>query len=508
VSYWTDSYRSGALVTEEEVALAVATAQRLLSGSGVGSIVPPRLAAGTNVPLVSGLRVFTSSGLNGQTLATLCWYEPSGYEIATYNVYVRRAIGANQAPQLVASSVSPARFAFQADDVNECVFIVQTVMRNGQTSAVELSPTCTVTSADTAIEIADGSVTLAKLASGLTAVQIVAVLPAFDSLLYPAGTVLFVEADDKLYRSTGADWTLDVDGADIVAGSIIAGKLSSGAVSAGNILAAAIDATKLNILQVIVVGMTLTDNSPGAGRVAWSACTVYYDGTAYSISSGSTASSAERHIYWTVGGTSFTSAASFSPGPTIFPIATSDSGTSDIAWNKLPKKGIQEDNLGFSLLTGQQVQPLVTTTISDAVIPVGVGTQTHSTTLLSTTGDGTHIGGGLLTVTARVVTVRTWNPGLFVVAPKLELELEVDGQTPQRITIFDQNSDTYPTGATDIALRIEGVGSTIGDAVVFQINIGFTASLVAKAILTGTQASSGGGAGQTAISLLYCTKTT
>lgn len=103
-------------------------------------------------------------------------------------------------------------------------------------------------------------------------------------------------------------------------------------------------ASKVNTQQVIVTGLTLTDNSPSAGNIAWSACSVFYNGVEYDVPSGNT-SGGDQFVYWTVGNFILTEAASFTPGPTVFLIATNRAGASDIAWNKIAGGGVVSQHL-------------------------------------------------------------------------------------------------------------------------------------------------------------------
>lgn len=56
-----------------------------------------------------------------------------------------------------------------------------------------------------------------------------------------------------------------------------------------------LDADKVTFSAPTISGLTLTNNSPGAGSVAWSSFKLTYQGTTYTISSGNTAS---KYIYW------------------------------------------------------------------------------------------------------------------------------------------------------------------------------------------------------------------
>jgi hypothetical protein len=232
----------------------------------------------------------------------------------------------------------------------------------------------------TDIKLASGAVTLTKFASGLRPVQVVSSLPTLPDPNYPQGATVFLTTDNKLYRSTGSSWTAAVPTSDllgqitetqiadnaistpklqanavtaakiaaeavtsdkIAANAVTAGKIAAGAVStdqlaanavtAAKIAAGAVSASKLAVAQIFIEGLTWTDNSPSTGYVSWSACTVYYQGTAYSISAGSTN---QKYIYWNVGSTTFT-ASNTKPdwAETRFMIAINDNGYHKTVWN-------------------------------------------------------------------------------------------------------------------------------------------------------------------------------
>ena len=74
--------------------------------------------------------------------------------------------------------------------------------------------------------------------------EIVATLPATNLF---EGRIVFLSADDKLYRYTGSAWTKAVDGADIQALSVTTNALAAGAVTA-----AKIDVTELSAITAVI----------------------------------------------------------------------------------------------------------------------------------------------------------------------------------------------------------------------------------------------------------------
>lgn len=270
---------------------------------------------------------------------------------------------------------------------------------------------------------------------------------------------------------------LSVDSASIK--SLDAGVITTGFLAGARLAAAVIDTTKLNLKQIIVPDLVLHDNSPGAGRVAWDACSVYWNGTAYLISSGSTASPSETQIYWVIGAGAFTTAGTFVPQADRFPIATSTAGVSDVAWNKVAMSGVQEKNLNFGLITGIQIQPIASLSV------VGGGSGAN---IVNITG----YRGGLLQVAAVITTV-------FDGGPTLNVRYQVDG-----LVAVDTPILLGPTfvGSAQALGRSTGNGSIIGDRLCFDLGVGFSTSLKVDAIY----ANGGATIGQIDLYLYYASK--
>jgi hypothetical protein len=100
-------------------------------------------------------------------------------------------------------------------------------------------------------EVANGSITTAKFAQGITPLEIVSALPTTNNF---EGRLVYRTTDDKIYRYTGTSWTAGTAtsdltgtiGADLIeANAITAGKIAAGAVSATEIASGAISADKI-----------------------------------------------------------------------------------------------------------------------------------------------------------------------------------------------------------------------------------------------------------------------
>jgi hypothetical protein len=97
-----------------------------------------------------------------------------------------------------------------------------------------------------ATKLASGAVGLQNFASGLRPVQVGAALPTLpDAVNYPQGSTFFLTTDNKLYRSTGATWTVAVPVTDLN-GQIVASQITANTITAGQIAAGTITATELS----------------------------------------------------------------------------------------------------------------------------------------------------------------------------------------------------------------------------------------------------------------------
>lgn len=93
----------------------------------------------------------------------------------------------------------------------------------------------------------------------------------------------------------------------------------------------AITATKMFTNTIVLTADSWSNNSPGAGSVAWNAHNIIYNGASYPITAGNTASA---YIYWTVGNATYsTSATHPAIGTTAFMIAINTSGIHTMVWN-------------------------------------------------------------------------------------------------------------------------------------------------------------------------------
>lgn len=217
-----------------------------------------------------------------------------------------------------------------------------------------------------------------------------------------------------------------------------------------------IEASAFNISQPVVVGLVLTNNSPSAGKVAWSACTVVYQGVEYAITGNNSISPL---IWWVVGNSTFTAGDSFTPASNIFLIATNTGGVADTAWNKIANQGVQRSNFMGMFLEG--FIPLAPTEMT-----VNLGS-TGGANLLTFSGAGV-----LLSISGYVKTA----PG--GANPTLSILGTVDGVGPGGFgfTIYDGGT-TFTRRIHMIKQQGSGDGSNIGDYFSVYLGLSFLSEL-------------------------------
>ena len=153
----------------------------------------------------------------------------------------------------------------------------------------------------------EGSVTIDKLASGITAIEVLNALPTTGN---SEGRTVFLTIDKKLYRYTGTEWTASVPTVDLVgtitetqiannsittpklvtnavtsdkitAGAITADKIAAGSITADKIVAGTISSAE--IATSAITAEKLSANSVTAGKIVTGAVTsdkIYVDSLA------------------------------------------------------------------------------------------------------------------------------------------------------------------------------------------------------------------------------------
>jgi hypothetical protein len=95
-----------------------------------------------------------------------------------------------------------------------------------------------------ASKLGDATITQVKMASGLRVPVIVASLPTLPDAAYPQGSTVVLTTDNKLYRSTGAAWTVAIPTVDLT-GTIATAQIANNAVTMEKVAAAQLDLSKL-----------------------------------------------------------------------------------------------------------------------------------------------------------------------------------------------------------------------------------------------------------------------
>lgn len=230
-----------------------------------------------------------------------------------------------------------------------------------------------------------------------------------------------------------------------------------------------VEATAFRLRQVNVLDMTLTDNSPSPGYIAWSACSVIFDGTQYTVASGNTD---KKFVYWDTGAGSFLVADAFTPQIGRFLVATNDNGTADEAWNKVAGKGIQRDNIMFALLEGLQPE-------SYDSGDVDLSTAADTQVIVDTTGTP---GAGV------VLAFSVHSTAALSADGDLKLRIQIDGATYYDVPII-VGGHTYHLFTKTIRSDGTGDGSNSGDWFSVQVPISYLVSV--KATLLWVRSSPG-----------------
>lgn len=214
----------------------------------------------------------------------------------------------------------------------------------------------------------------------------------------------------------------------------------------------------INFPFLSITGLTFTNNSPSAGNIAWTACTVWYNGQAYGISAGNT-SAGEKLVWWVVGETSFRFGNSFTPNITTFDIATNVGGTADNNWSKIGANGIQSSQVLGGLLFGYQIQTPATASVSAGI----------TVTLISYSGAGALLGVGV-----------AWNLSTSAGGGAV-LSVNVDGSGAQTFQITTPNNPNPDPVAVSWGLNSSTSATISGNSgLMSYFGIPFNSSIVVQ----------------------------
>jgi len=106
-----------------------------------GAILPPAQKGEFRIPFVTNLQLVKTISYFGSTQFTLTWIEPDSPQISHFNIYVYGLL-TNNRQALGPSTVtrSPAEVRVGSRTAVTVTFVVQTVLKNGQVSDLERSP--------------------------------------------------------------------------------------------------------------------------------------------------------------------------------------------------------------------------------------------------------------------------------------------------------------------------------------------------------------------------------
>lgn len=110
-------------------------------------------------------------------------------------------------------------------------------------------------------EVADGSVTIAKFASGIRPIEIVDLLPTVGNIV---GRLVYLTTDGKVYRYTATGFTSAVPTVDLT-GQITTTQITDDAITTAKIIAGAITATE--IAAASITSSHITANSITTGMI-------------------------------------------------------------------------------------------------------------------------------------------------------------------------------------------------------------------------------------------------
>jgi len=140
----------------------------------------------------------------------------------------------------------------------------------------------------------------------------------------------------------------------------------------------AVTATKMFTKTIILSADAWTDNSPGAGSIAWNAHVLVYNGVRYTIT-GSDAN--QKYVYWVIGATTYSKTnnhpSAALPENTYFIIATNISGTHDLAWNKMANAVIGNAWIQDLAVTDAKIATLTANKLTAGTIDASIITVTN-----------------------------------------------------------------------------------------------------------------------------------
>lgn len=202
----------------------------------------------------------------------LKWVNPTASDLAGIQVYRRRATAPAGPEELVTTVPAPLTAYFDSGLLIGITYHyrLRAVDRSGNLSPFTAEAGALVGglpngSVDSA-SLADNSITMAKLATGLQPIEIVSSLPTTGNFV---GRTVFLTTDNKLYRRTANAWTAAVPTSDLT-GQITGVQITDNAVTAAKIAANTITASEINAASLrtaILIANSITTGMLQAGSV-------------------------------------------------------------------------------------------------------------------------------------------------------------------------------------------------------------------------------------------------
>lgn len=115
------------------------------TNTGSGSVVPPKMLSGVSVPVVNHFRVVKREFYFGGTEFTLAWEEPEDKQgnLSHFHIYAVGAMNSKQPIGPITTRRSPVQVRIVNQESKIITFKIQTVLKNGYSTEINDSPTCT-----------------------------------------------------------------------------------------------------------------------------------------------------------------------------------------------------------------------------------------------------------------------------------------------------------------------------------------------------------------------------
>ena len=272
-----------------------------------------------------------------------------------------------------------------------------------------------------------------------------------------------------------------ITASNITALTITASEIANLTINGAKISAAAISPDKTNVPVFILTG-TFTDNSPGAGSVAWTSAIVYYNGTANTITNSN---SSARYIIWdSTAPTAISGSATVPTVATTWLIGMNNSGTFLKTWD-MPQ--IHGEQIQSATITGTQIASatITATNITAATITatqIANGTITGTQIASATIAAANIVSGTITSTQIASATITGSNIASGTITSDNITNATITGSDIALATITAANI----TNATITTTQISGTAGITGSQIA---NTTITSANIANATITTSQIS-------------------